>query len=135
LVSELSGKSNIAEKLGEYGLDQDSALMAKVLDRVQELENEGYQFEAAEASFVLLVEKLSGRYRPWFERLGYRVTVENGPDGLPLTEATVKLRIGTTPEHTVSEGDGPVNALDGALRKALDRHFPRLREMQLVDYK
>jgi 2-isopropylmalate synthase len=135
LVSELSGKSNIAEKLGEHGLDQDSALLAKVLDRVQDLENEGYQFEAAEASFVLLVEKLAGRYEPWFERQSYRVSVENGAMGQPLTEATVKLRAGDRLEHTVSEGDGPVNALDGALRKALEPHFPRLREMQLVDYK
>lgn len=135
LVSELSGKSNIAEKLGEHGLEEDAALMARVLDRVQDLENEGYQFEAAEASFVLLVEKLAGRYKPWFERLGYRVSVENGPDGVPLTEATVKLKVGESTEHTVSEGDGPVNALDGALRKALERHYPRLREMHLVDYK
>jgi 2-isopropylmalate synthase len=135
LVSELSGKSNIDEKLGEHGLDKDPALLAKVLDRVQDLENEGYQFEAAEASFVLLVEKLAGRYRPWFERVSYRVSVENGPDGIPLTEATVKLRVGDLVAHTVSEGDGPVNALDGALRKALEPHFPSLREMQLVDYK
>jgi 2-isopropylmalate synthase len=135
LVSELSGKSNVAEKLGEHGLEGDSALMARVLDRVQDLENEGYQFEAAEASFLILVEKLAGRYRPGFERLNYRVSVENGSDGVPLTEATVKLRVRDCVEHTVSEGDGPVNALDGALRKALGRHFPRLREMQLVDYK
>ena len=72
LVSELSGKSNIAEKLGEYGLDQDADLMSRVLDQVQILENEGYQFEAADASFVLMVEKLSGRHRPCFERLHYR---------------------------------------------------------------
>ncbi len=135
LVSELSGKSNMAEKLGEYGLESDPALLARVLDRVQDLENEGYQFEAAEASFVLLVEKLAGRYCPKFERLNYRVSVENGPDGTPVTEATVKVRIDDSVEHTVSEGDGPVNAIDGALRKALERHFPRLREMQLVDYK
>jgi 2-isopropylmalate synthase len=135
LVSELSGKSNIAEKLGEHNLDQDPALLAKVLDRVQDLENEGYQFEAAEASFVLLVEKIAGRYEPWFERLNYRVSVENTTHGTPMTEATVKLRVGDCYEHTVSEGDGPVNALDGALRKALELHFPRLREMQLVDYK
>ena len=135
LVSELSGKSNIAEKLAEFGLEQDPALMTKVLDRVQDLENEGYQFEAAEASFVLLVEKLAGRYQPRFERLGYRVSVENGPDGTPTTEATVKLRVGAATAHTVAEGDGPVNALDGALRKALEPHFPRLAEMQLVDYK
>ncbi len=135
LVSELSGRSNIAEKLKGHDLEHDSALWAKVLDEVQNRENQGYQYEAAEASFVLLVEKLAGRYRPGFERLGYRVSVENGPDGTPITEATVKVRVGEAVEHTVSEGDGPVNALDGALRKALDPHFPRLGEMHLVDYK
>jgi 2-isopropylmalate synthase len=135
LVSELSGRSNIAEKLAEFGLAGDQALLAKVLDRVQDLENEGYQFEAAEASFVLLVEKLAGRYRPWFERLGYRVSVENGPDGTPVTEATVKVKVGEKLAHTVSEGDGPVNALDGALRKALEPHYPRLKDLHLVDYK
>ena len=135
LVSELSGKSNIAEKLGEYGLEHDADLMGRVLDRVQDLENEGYQFEAAEASFVLLVERLAGRRRDWFERLRYHVSVSADAEGQPVTEATVKLRVGNTTEHTVSEGDGPVNALDGALRKALSAHFPRLAEMQLVDYK
>ena len=107
-----------------------------MLDRVQDLENEGYQFEAAEASFVLLVERLAGRHKPWFEQLGFHVSVsgKRGPRA-PLTEATVKLRVGESLEHTVSEGDGPVNALDGALRKALERHYPRLHEMHLVDYK
>jgi 2-isopropylmalate synthase len=137
LVSELSGKSNIAEKLAEYGLDHDPALLARVLDRVQELENQGYQFEAAEASFVRMVERLAGREPAWFEQLGYHVSVSGHSGRTPatVTEATVKLRIGDVLEHTVSEGDGPVNALDGALRKALERHYPRLREMQLVDYK
>ncbi len=135
LVSELSGKSNIAEKLGEYGLEQDQELLARVLDRVQEMENEGYQFEAADASFVLMVEKLAGRYAPRFERLRYQVAVVGESDGLPVTEASVKLRIGDAVAHTVSEGDGPVNALDSALRKALEPHFPRLKEMDLVDYK
>ena len=135
LVSELSGKSNIAEKLAEYDLHHDPALMARVLERVQNLENEGYQFEAAEASFLLLVEKLSGRYLPRFDRLGYYVSVAGRGEDQTVTEATVKLRVGDTTEHTVSEGDGPVNALDGALRKALGQHFPRLAEMQLVDYK
>jgi 2-isopropylmalate synthase len=135
LVSELSGKSNIAEKLAEYGLGQDSSLMTKVLDRVQDLENEGYQFEAAEASFVQLVERLAGRHRPKFEQLGYHVSVAGRLGEEPTTEATVKLRVVDVVEHTVSEGDGPVNALDGALRKALERHFPPLREMHLVDYK
>jgi 2-isopropylmalate synthase len=135
LVSELSGRSNIAEKLAEHGLEGNPELMAKVLERVQDLENEGYHFEAAEASFVLLVKKVAGRYMPWFERLSYRVSVETAGQTQPLTEATVKIRVGDRVEHTVSEGDGPVNALDAALRKALEPHFPTLAEMSLVDYK
>jgi 2-isopropylmalate synthase len=135
LVSELSGKSNIAEKLAEYGLDHDTALLARVLDAVQDLENEGYQFEAAEASFVLLVDRLAGRRPEWFELLNYHVSVSGKPDRDALTEATIKLAVGVQVEHTVSEGDGPVNALDAALRKALEGHYPRLREMDLVDYK
>jgi 2-isopropylmalate synthase len=137
LVSELSGKSNIAEKLSEYGLEQDSVLQARVLDSIQDLENEGYQFEAAEASFVLLVERLAGRHRAHFDVLGYHVSVSGtlGHQPSTSTEATIKLRVNDSLEHTVSEGDGPVNALDGALRKALEGHFPRLKEMHLVDYK
>ena len=135
LVSELSGKSNIAEKLAEYGLEQDSALLARVLDRVQELENEGYQFEAAEASFVLLVDRLAQRHNDWFHQRGFHVNVSRMGQSEALTEATIKLQVGDHLEHTVSEGDGPVNALDGALRKALERHYPRLREMHLADYK
>jgi 2-isopropylmalate synthase len=137
LVSELSGKSNIAEKLSEYGLEQDSELLARVLDRVQDMENEGYQFEAAEASFVLLVERLARRHRLWFDVLGFHVSVSGtlGRERATTTEATIKLKVDDLLEHTVSEGDGPVNALDGALRKALERHYPRLQEMALVDYK
>jgi 2-isopropylmalate synthase len=137
LVSELSGKSNIAEKLSEYGLEQDGELPVKVLDRVQDLENEGYQFEAAEASFVLLVERIAGRHRPSFDVDKFHVSVSGRPGGEhdTSTEASIKLKVGDAAEHTVSEGDGPVNALDGALRKALEPHFPRLKEMHLVDYK
>jgi 2-isopropylmalate synthase len=137
LISELSGKSNIAEKLAEHGLEQDGELLARVLEQVQDLENAGYQFEAAEASFVLLVERLAGRHRPGFNVLGYHVSVSGKPshESPTSTEATIKLTVGDLIEHTVSEGDGPVNALDGALRKALDGHFPRLKEMNLVDYK
>ena len=113
---------------------------------VQELENQGYEFEAAEASFDLLVKKALGVYRPKFERLGYHVNVETTAPSLLLlgegsgvrgltTEATVKVRVGEHIEHTVAEGDGPVNALDAALRKAIGQAFPRLAEMQLVDYK
>jgi 2-isopropylmalate synthase len=116
LVSELSGQ-------------------ARILSQVQDLENEGYEFEAAEASFELLVQKVAGLYTPKFERRAYRVNVEHTVQGQPVTEATVKVRVGEQLMHTVSEGDGPVNALDAALRKALLPVYPRLAEMHLADYK
>jgi 2-isopropylmalate synthase len=135
LVSELSGQSTIVSKTAKYALANDKAVMAKILSTVQDLEYAGYEFEAAEASFDILVKKAAGVYKPWFERLAYRVNIEaNGAEG-PVTETTVKVRVGETVSHTVSEGDGPVNALDGALRKALLPLFPRLAEMVLVDYK
>src|SRR5262249_5186022 len=102
---------------------------------VQDLENEGYEFEAAEASFDLLVKKALGQYQPKFERLAYRVNIEADCDGHPVTEATVKVRVRDETMHTVSEGDGPVNALYGALRKALQPFYPNLEAMHLVDYK
>ncbi|HEX4610223.1 MAG TPA: citramalate synthase [Urbifossiella sp.] len=135
LVSELSGQSTILSKTTKYQLGSDKALMAKILSEVQDLEHAGYEFEAAEASFDLLVKKAAGLYRPWFERRAYRVNIEAGADGTPVTEATVKLAVNGAPQHTASEGDGPVNALDGALRKALLPAYPRLAEMVLVDYK
>ena len=135
LVSELSGHSTILTKTTKYQVSHDKALMTKILTAVQDLEHAGYEFEAAEASFDLLVKKAAGLYRPWFERIAYRVNIEAGPDGSAVTEATVKLKVGEVMQHTVSEGDGPVNALDGALRKALLAAYPRLAEMQLVDYK
>ncbi len=109
--------------------------MVKILGRVQDLENAGYEFEAAEASFDLLVKKAMGVYEPRFERLAYRASTEADAQGQMITEATVKVRVGGVVQHTVSEGDGPVNALDAALRKALKEAYPRLDEMQLVDYK
>ncbi len=135
LVSELSGRSNILAKLGKYGGDDNPELMKKILDRVQELESEGYQFEAAEASFDLLVMKVAGTYEPKFVRDHYRVNVVTDEGGQPVTEATIKLTVGGTHEHVVAEGDGPVNALDTALRKALASAYPRLAEMHLDDYK
>src|SRR5262249_60155923 len=100
-----------------------------------DLEHEGYEFEAAEASFDLLVKKAAGLYHPKFRRIAYRVNVEVDADGRPITEATVKVRVGEATMHTVSEGDGPVNALDGALRKALQPIYPGLADMHLADYK
>jgi 2-isopropylmalate synthase len=135
LVSELSGQSTILTKTAKYNLTHDRALMAGILNRVQELEHEGYEFEAAEASFDLLVKKALGQYQPKFERIAYRVNVEADIHNPAVTEATVKVRIGEQIMHTVGEGDGPVNALDGALRKALLPLFPTLAAMQLVDYK
>lgn len=134
LVSELSGQSTILSKTTKYAVSHDKELMAKILTRVQDLEYAGYEFEAAEASFDLLVKKAAGLYKPWFERLTYRVNIEQG-HGDPLTEATVKLKVGNAVEHTVCEGDGPVNALDAALRKALVPYYPRLDEVRLADYK
>lgn len=135
LVSELSGQSTILAKTSRYALSQDRQLMQKILLQVQDLENEGYEFEAAEASFDLLVKKAAGFYKPKFERLSYRVNIEADGAGMPQTEATVKVKVGDEVMHTVSEGDGPVNALDGALRKALLAAYPRLAEMHLEDYK
>ena len=137
LVSELSGRSNIVAKTTKYKLDHDQDLMRKILDRVVELENEGYQFEASEASFDLLIKKCAGTYEPKFQRLQYRVNVETAGQSEPLTEATVKLRVNGNGhfEHVVAEGDGPVNALDNALRKALIPSHPNLESMHLVDYK
>jgi 2-isopropylmalate synthase len=135
LVSELSGRSNIIALTSKTNLQQDSALMERVLNQVVEMENRGYQFEAAEASFDLLVQRAAGTFRPHFELLHYHVDVETVADGSTTTEASVKLRIGDEVRHEVAEGDGPVNALDAALRKALNGHFPNLRNVQLVDYK
>jgi 2-isopropylmalate synthase len=135
LLSELSGQSNILAKITRYDITHDRALMVKILGQVQDLEHAGYEFEAAEASFDLLVKKAAGLYHPKFERLAYRVNVEADTEGRPVTEATVKVRVVDQVMHTVSEGDGPVNALDGALRKALLPLFPNLADMHLEDYK
>jgi 2-isopropylmalate synthase len=135
LVSELSGRSNIVALTAKNNLQHDSALMEQVLREVVEKENRGYQYEAAEASFDLLVQRLAGTFQPHFELLHYRVNVETNTEGRTITEAAVKLRVGNELRHEVAEGDGPVNALDAALRKALNGHFPNLRDVQLVDYK
>ena len=135
LVSELSGRSNIVAKTTKHRIHHDDELMKKILHQVQELENEGYQFEAAEASFDLLVIKQAGTYEPKFERIHYRVNVETDEGDATVTEATIKLKVNGQTEHVVAEGDGPVNAIDTALRKALTPAYPNLGQMHLVDYK
>lgn len=135
LVSELSGRSNIVAATTRMRIVQDDELMKRVLKEVVALENEGYQFEAAEASFDLLVRKCAGTHEPSFEREHYRVNVVTDQNAEPVTEASIKLRVAGKEEHVVAEGDGPVNALDTALRKALIPAFPALAKMRLVDYK
>src|SRR5216110_3509878 len=138
LVSELAGKSNILWKAREYGidLDRDTPDSRRILDRLKQLEDEGFQFEGAEASFELLMERALGRYRAYFELDAYRVIVEEqSGDGGPVAEATVRVRVKGMLEHTAAAGNGPVNALDHALRKALEEFYPNLKEMRLLDYK
>ena len=135
LVSELSGRGTILTKVSGTRFEADAALQKKVLKEVQRLENQGYQFENAEASFALLVRRLAQRATPFFELDHYSVAIKKDNTREPVTEATVKLRVGKAWQHTVAEGDGPVNALDGALRKALLPVYPGLAGMSLTDYK
>jgi 2-isopropylmalate synthase len=106
-----------------------------VLERVQDLENAGYQFEAAEASFELLLRREIGRHRTFFDLRHYRVEVARQDAGAPLAEATVKLSVAGTTEHTVAEGDGPVDSLNQALRRGLVVHHPSIGDVHLLDYK
>ena len=135
LVSELSGRANIIARTSQHKIQHDQALMDKILARVVSMESAGYQFEAADASFHLLVRKCLGTFQPHFDRLRYYVTVEADGGGAVTTLATVKIRIGEEVRHEVAEGDGPVNALDAAMRKALNGSFPCLEKLRLVDYK
>jgi 2-isopropylmalate synthase len=135
LISELSGKSTVLSKLEKAKIAEDKVLARKILTRVQELENEGYQFEAANASFDLLVKKIMGTYKPSFELVKYHTIVEKRATGDMVTEATVKLKVGDKTEHIVGEGDGPVNALDAALRKSLENFYPNIKDVHLIDYK
>ncbi len=136
LVSELAGKSTILVKAREYGLDlkKDTPETRKILEKLKEMENQGYQFEGAEASFELLMKKALGTYKSFFEMKGFKVIVD-ARDGELIAEATVKVRVDGKEEHTAAEGNGPVNALDNALRKALEKFYPVLKEVRLSDYK
>lgn len=138
LLSELSGKSTIRQKGKKMGLDfkQEPSQAKEVLNLVQDLEHEGYQYEAAEASFELLTKKQLKKFSPYFKIEGFRVVVERRQsDDRIVSEATIKLNVEGEEEHTVAEGDGPVHALDNALRKALKDFFPELAQMHLSDFK
>ena len=138
LVSELSGRSNIIAKTTKFNLENDKELMTKILDEVVVMENKGYQFEAAEASFDLLVKRCAGTFQPHFQPLKYHIEVvgtDLDGDRQLTTQATIKVKVGDAIKHEVAEGDGPVNALDAALRKALEPFFPELEDLSLLDYK
>jgi 2-isopropylmalate synthase len=138
LVSELSGRSNVLIKAHELGvhLPKDSPEVREILQQLKQLEHAGYEFEAADASFHILVQKLLKRHKPFFTLLAYRVIMDRyGEDGGSKVEASVKLDVNGKVVHTVAEGDGPVNALDKALRAALMKFYPSIAAVQLVDYK
>jgi 2-isopropylmalate synthase len=134
VISELAGRGNVRVRAAELGIDtrgDEKALVA----RIKELENEGYQFEAAEGSFELLVRRNDPQYKPPFDIQDVVVLSERRRGHDMFIEATVKVRVDNAVHHVVSEGDGPVHALDRAMRKALGEHFPSLGEMHLTDYK
>lgn len=136
LISELSGSSNILAKTVKYNIAHDRELTRTILAEVTRLENEGYQFEAAEASFDLLVRRLMGLRRQFFTLHDWHIQSERrGTDAAPFTTATVKVSVDGEERLTVAEGDGPVNALDGALRKALEDFYPVLKDVRLIDFK
>jgi 2-isopropylmalate synthase len=138
LVSDLSGRSNILAKAEEFNVNIDSKdpVTLEILEKIKELENQGFQFEGAEASFELLMRRALGTLRSFFSVIGFRVIdTKRHEDEMPSSEATVQVKVGGKIEHTAAEGNGPVNALDHALRKALEQFYPHLREMKLYDYK
>jgi len=135
LISELSGASNLLAKSEKLAMVNDKALVRKILLKVQDLENEGYQFETAEASFDLLVRKFMGHDQKFFDLDYYRTVNLKIHSETPTTEAIVKLKVDDCVEHCVAQGDGPINSLDAALRKALEPHYPQLKELQLIDYR
>jgi 2-isopropylmalate synthase len=142
LISELSGQSNVLLKAAEMGhnLEKGGREAKALVKQLKEMEEEGYEFEAAEASFELLIRKALKTYEPLFLLREYRCNFRrirdagNG-EALETCEATVKLEVGGKPHYTVDEGDGPVNALDAALRKALEPDYPEIRNIRLTDYR
>ncbi len=137
VVSDLSGRGNVLYKAAEMGLDlsKDSPEVREILAQLKQQEHAGFQFEGAEASFELLVRRTLGQHRPAFTLRGLRVMVEKGPRGEAAAEASIRVAVDGQEEHTAAVGNGPVHALDQALRKALERFYPEIRQVRLVDYK
>jgi len=137
LISELSGKSNVMYKAVERGLtiDQSSPHAKVVVEKLKQMEHEGYQFEGAEASFEMLFDKLVHHAKDFFDLDGFRLITEKKGGEEPYSEAVIKLRVDGKEEHTAAEGVGPVSALDRALRKSLTTFFPCIKDIRLTDYK
>ncbi len=137
LISDLSGESSIRYKAKEFNIDieKDPDLAKDIIRRIKDMEMRGYQFEGAEGSLELLIKKKLGIHRSYFELIGFRIIVEKKERSQPVTEATILVKVGDRVEHTAALGKGPVNALDNALRKALQTFYPDLKTMDLVDYK
>jgi 2-isopropylmalate synthase len=135
IVSELSGRGNILEKAQTFGLDVDREQSRRVLEQIKQLEAQGFTFEGAEASVELMLRRLKPKYVPPFELIDFMVIVERRRGRGVLAEATVKVSVGSKVMHTAAEGNGPVNALDAALRKALVDVYPKLASTKLTDYK
>ncbi|MFM7225085.1 MAG: alpha-isopropylmalate synthase regulatory domain-containing protein, partial [Actinomycetota bacterium] len=139
VVSELAGKATVALKATELGLDLDGPTVNQVVDTLKRLEHEGYHFEVADASLELLMRRATGWSPDWFTVESFRVITDDvqGTDGIAgvATEATIKVRLGTERLIATAEGNGPVNALDNALRSAVGAHFPALAQIHLTDYK
>ena len=138
LVSDLSGRSNIVYKGKEYGIDMkdQNEAVREILRRTKELEGQGYEFQAAEASFELLIQEALGKKRKNFNLIGFRVIDEKRNEAeAALSEATIMVQVDGEIEHAAAMGNGPVNALDQALRRALTKFYPALKEVELLDYK
>ena len=137
LVSELAGKTGILLRARDIELDlsKEGPQTKKILKLIQKLEHQGYHFEAAEASFEILMKKALKIYKKFFELEGFRVVVEKQSNKKITSEAIIKLKVKGIKEHTAAEGDGPINALDNALRKALKEFYPTLSKMHLSDFK
>jgi 2-isopropylmalate synthase len=137
LVSDLSGKSNIEYKAKELGisLEGNGTSSQQIVSKIKQLEQEGYQFDVADGSFKILLEKFTDQFKPLFKLESYRISMEKDHDRHGWAHAIVKLSVGDRKEITAAEGDGPVNALDNALRKVLNKFYPDLDTMRLVDFK
>jgi 2-isopropylmalate synthase len=135
LISELSGRAAISEKARKAGIAADDAFSQRVLERVKQLEHEGFQFEAADGSLELLMRREAGEYEPLFRLESWRVLVEKRADGKVETEATLKIWLAGERYVRTAEGNGPVNALDKALREAIGEIHPHLRDIDLVNFK